>query len=40
VISRTARADDIGFLIIRMNTRLHGNKRAGTISGVRGVRKR
>ncbi len=40
VIGRTARTDDIGFLIIRMNIRLHGNKRAGTISGVQRVRKR
>ncbi len=40
VIGRTARTNDIGFLIIRMNIRLHGNKRAGTISGVRRLRKR
>ncbi len=40
VISRTARTDDIGFLIIRMNIRLHGNNRARTIPSVPGLRKR
>jgi hypothetical protein len=40
VISRTARTYDIGFLIIRMNTRLHGNNRARTIPAVPGLRKR
>ena len=40
VIGRTARTDDIGFLIIRMNIRLHGNNRARTIPSVPGVRKR
>ena len=39
VIGRTARADDIGFLIIRMDTRLHGNKRAGTLRTEGKVRK-
>jgi hypothetical protein len=40
VVSRAARTDDVGLLIIRMNIRLHGNKRAATLRAILGVRKR
>ena len=39
VISRTARADDIGLLIIRMDTRFHGEKGAPNLASLERVRK-
>jgi hypothetical protein len=39
VIDRATGADDIGLLIIRMNTRFHGEEGARNLPGPRGVRK-